>query len=183
MGDDVANHQFGHFVLLSQRQLAQLGGHGGRLAAQHHVRQIRRTAALHIAETQVQAVPAGRIAQPVEQLAHRVRAVLRMQQQVVDAGVAQLVVVVQRFAAHEPVAGRQAAEQVAGIGELAFVVGFVGAACAVDHAHQRLHLVDARAPGGGIDHQADGARRPSARCAARAGPSPGRPGGAARRCS
>ena len=35
MRDDVANHQFGHFVLLAQRQLAQAGGHGGRFRLFH----------------------------------------------------------------------------------------------------------------------------------------------------
>ncbi|MDB5890284.1 MAG: hypothetical protein JWP47_1115 [Polaromonas sp.] len=138
MGDDAAAHQLGPFIRLPPGQLAQRSSHGGRLAAQHPVRQIGRQAALHIGKRQVQAMACRlAIAHPVEQLAHGVGTVLLMQQQVVYAGVTQLVVMVQVFAALEPVGWRQAGQQVARVGNLALHIRLP----VIDQAQQSLHLI------------------------------------------
>ena len=150
---DVPTHQFGHFVLLPARHRAQQVAQGGWLPAQHHVRQIRRAAALHIGEGQMHAMAAwfpGAAVQPIKQRTHRIRAVLRMQQQVENTRVTRLVVVVQILAAFEPVAGRQTSQNVACVGNLALCVAFF----AIHQPHQRLHLVDAGPAGRAVHHQA-----------------------------
>ncbi|KFB69296.1 MAG: hypothetical protein CAPSK01_001042 [Candidatus Accumulibacter vicinus] len=150
---DAATEQLGHGILPPARQLAQRAQDVWRFCAQHHVRQIRRAAALHVGELQMQAVavPIGVPRQPVEQFIYGIGAVLRMQQQVDQAGVALPVVVVEIFCTPEPVAGRQAVQDLPGVGDLACQVGFA----VVDHAQQFLHLVDAGAAGSRIQHQGD----------------------------